>query len=66
MRDCGRKMWTCKRAVEIVEGGVEGGSARRSCWMSRWTEKVLSVSRMATQDCLPPRLVGRIVVAVSR
>jgi hypothetical protein len=59
-------MWTCERAVAIVEGGELAGSARRSCWTSLATEKVLSVSRMATQDSLPPRLLGRIVVAVSR
>jgi hypothetical protein len=50
----------------MVEGGVSGGSARRSCWTSLGTEKVLSVSRMATQDSSPPRLVGRTAVAVSR
>ena len=65
-RDCGRKMWTCERAVAMVEGGVSGGKVRRSCWTSLGTEKVLSVSRMATQDSLPPRLMARIAVAVSR
>ena len=65
-RDCGRKMWTCERAVAMVEGGESGGSAMRSCWTSLGTEKVLSVSRMATQDSLPPRLSGRIAAAVSR
>ena len=65
-RDCGRKMWTCERAVPMVEGGESGGRVRRSCWASLGTEKVLSVSRMATQDSLPPRLVGRTAVAASR
>lgn len=53
-RDCGRKMWTCERAVAMVESGVAGGSKRRSCWTSLGIEKVLSVSRIATQDSCPP------------
>lgn len=64
--DCGRKMWTCERAVAMLEGGESGGRARRSCWTSLGTEKVLSVSRMATQDSLPPRLIGSIAVVASR
>jgi hypothetical protein len=44
-------MWTCERAV--VTSKFESGS-RRSCWTSRGTEKVLSVSRMATLEALPP------------
>ena len=66
VRDCGRKMCTCERAVEIVEGGVSSGSAMRSCWTSLGTEKVSSVSRMVTQDSLPPRTLGRMAVAVRR
>jgi hypothetical protein len=65
-RDCGRNMWTCVRAVDMLESGELGGRARRSCWTSRETEKVLSVSRIATQEFLPPRLVGRITIAVTK
>jgi hypothetical protein len=65
-RDCGRKMWTCVRAVDMFESGELGGRARRSCWTSRATENVLSVSRIATHEFLPPRLVGRIAAVVTR
>lgn len=58
-------MWTCVRAVEMLEGG-KLGDARRSCWTSLDTENVLSVSMMAMQDSLPPRFVGRIAVAIRR
>lgn len=40
--------------------------ATRSCWTSRETEKVLSVSMIATQESLPPRDDGRIAAAVKR
>ena len=40
--------------------------ATRSCCTNRETEKVLSVSMMATQESLPPRDKGRIAVAVKR
>lgn len=50
----------------MVEGSESCESERRSCWTSLGTEKVLSVSMMATQDSLPPRSVGTIAVAVSR
>ena len=63
--DCGRKMWTCVRAVEMLDGD-RVGDARRSCWTSLDTENVLSVSMMATQDSLPPRFVGKIAVAIRR
>jgi hypothetical protein len=65
-RDFGRKMWTCVRAVDMLESGELGGRARRSCWTSRATEKVFSVSRIATQEFLPPRLVGRIALVAVR
>jgi hypothetical protein len=57
-------MWTCVRAVDMLESGELGGRARRSCWTSRATEKLLSVSMIATHEFLPPRLVGRIAAAV--
>jgi hypothetical protein len=54
------------RAVDMLESGELGGRARRSCWTSRATEKVFSVSRIATQEFLPPRLVGRIALVAVR
>lgn len=65
-RDCGRKMWRCERAVVMLEGGEFGGRLRRSCVTRRETEKVLSVSRRATQEFWPPFEDGRIAVAISR
>lgn len=40
--------------------------AMRSCCTSLETEKVLSVSMIATQESLPPRDDGRIAAAVKR
>jgi len=40
--------------------------ATRSCCTSRETEKVLSVSMIATHESLPPRDDGIIAVAVKR
>ena len=80
--DFGRKMWTWRRRevrVDFSASAVDDGCsfpsswfwfrdliAMRSCCTSRETEKVLSVSMIATQDSLPPRDDGRIAVAVRR